>query len=157
MPRYMYNMYPRPFYRPRVLWNASEKHTYNTSPGMMKLLSAKINDQLILTSKPHSNCQFVDSQHHGIAMKRIQLHNLNLKTSCERKTKMKSGIFFDRPQRAMTWHPETWRPGKGYLKRFGTPAEYENLGWINFLELLHRFPSRDKISNDLFRLLHSRA
>ena len=34
MPRYMYNMYPRPFYRPRVLWNASEKHTYNTSPGM---------------------------------------------------------------------------------------------------------------------------
>ena len=38
MPRYMYNMYPRPFYRPRVLWNASEKHTYNTSPGILLLL-----------------------------------------------------------------------------------------------------------------------
>ena len=34
MPRYMYNMYPRPFYRPRVLWNAWENHTYNTSPGI---------------------------------------------------------------------------------------------------------------------------
>ena len=33
----MYNMYPRPFYRPRVLWNASEKHTYNWSRGLLQL------------------------------------------------------------------------------------------------------------------------